>query len=253
MHHRLDGAAHEDGRVVDDLVVHAFREVAFQLGHACAHRVGDLDGVRPRALEYRNRHRGLVVQQRTQRVLAGAQFDTSDVPQAGDRAVFAGANDDVLEFLFGDQTTLGVDRQLEVCRARCRRRAQRTCGDLAVLFANRVDHVRCGEVARGDLLRVEPDAQGVIAHAEQLHITNAIQPRQLVLDVECGVVGQVEHVIALIRRGQVHHHGQVRGGLVHGHAEALHLGGQGRHGPRDAVLHLHLSVVEISAQSKGNG
>ncbi len=51
----------------------------------------------------------------------------------------------------------------------------------------------------------------------------------------------------------MHHHGQVRRGLVHGHAEALHLGGQGRHGARDTVLHLHLSVVQISAQAEGDG
>lgn len=204
-------------------------------------------------LEDRDRHRRLVVQQRTQGVLVGAQLDPGDVAQTGDLAVGAGADDDVLELFLGDQATLGVDRQLEAGIARRRRRAQGTGGDLAVLLADGVDHVGGGEVARGDLVRVQPDAQRIVAEAEQLDVADAVEAGQFVLHVEHRVVRQVEHVVAVIRRGQVHDHGQVGRGLVDGDAEPGHFFRELRLGPGDAILHLHLGVVQVGAEGEGDG
>ena len=107
VNHRLDGTAHEDRRVIDDAEIHAFGEALLQLGHFRPHFVGDLDGVGAGALEDRDRHRRLVVQQRTQGVLAGTEFDPGDVLEARDFTVVAGANDDVLELFLSDQTALG--------------------------------------------------------------------------------------------------------------------------------------------------
>ncbi|MNZ77189.1 hypothetical protein D3C78_957180 [compost metagenome] len=253
VHHRFDGAAHEDGRVIDDAVVHAFREVFLQLGHLRPHFVRDLDGVGTGALEDRNSHRWLVVQQRTQGVLAGAELDPGDVLQASDFAIGTGADDDVLELFLVDQAALGVDRQLEACGAGGGRGTQLARGNLAVLFADGRDHVTGGQVARSGLVRVEPHPQRVVAHAEQLHITDTAQARQLILDVEQGVVGQVEHVVAFVRRGQVHHHRQVGRRLVHGDTDARHFLGKFRLGPGHAVLHLHLGVVQVGTQGKGDG
>ncbi|MNV04931.1 hypothetical protein D3C71_952400 [compost metagenome] len=253
MNHRLDGAAHEDRRVIDDAEVHAFGEALLQLGHFRPDFVGDLDGVGTRALEDRDRHRRLIVQQRTQGVLAGTQLDASDVLEASDFTVVARANDDVLELFLADQAALRVDRQLEALGIRGRGRAQCTGSHLTVLFTNRVDHIGGGQVARSGLVRIEPHTQRVIAHAEQLHITDTAQTRQLILDVEQGVVGQVEHVVAFVRRGQVHHHRQVGRRLVHGDTDARHFLGKFWLGPRHTVLHLHLCVVQVSAQGKGDG
>ncbi|MCY1266828.1 hypothetical protein D9M70_152530 [compost metagenome] len=177
VNHRFDGAAHEDRRVIDDAEVHAFGEVLLQFGHFRPHFVGDFDGVGTRTLEDRDRHRRLVVQQRTQGVLAGAQLDASDVFEASDFTVVARANDDVLELFLGHQTALGVDRQLEGRGIRCRRRTQGTSRHLTVLLTNRRDHIGGGQVARSGLVRVEPDTQGVIAHAKQLHIADTTQTR----------------------------------------------------------------------------
>ena len=177
MHHCLDGATDEDGRVIDDAEVHAFGEVLLELGHLGPHFVGNLDGIGARTLEDRDRHRRLVVQQRAQGVLARPQLDPGDVFQAGDLAVFAGANDDVLELFLGDQAALGVDRQLETGGVGRRWRAQGTGSHLAVLFTDCGDHVGGGQVARSGLVRVQPHAQRVVAHAEQLHVAHAAQAR----------------------------------------------------------------------------
>ncbi len=253
VNHCFDGTAHEDRRVIDDAEVHAFREALLQLRHLVAHFVGDFDRVGTRTLEDRDRHRRLVVQQGAQGVLAGTQLNACDVFQTCDFTVVAGANDDVLELFFRNQATLGVDRQLERSGIRCRRGAQGTGSHLTVLLTNRGDHIGGGQVARSGLVRVEPHSQGVVAHTEQLHITNTAQARQLILDIEQGVVGQVEHVVAFVRRGQVHNHGQVGRSLVHGDTDTRHFFWKLRFGPGHAVLHLHLCVVQVSAQRKGDG
>ena len=51
----------------------------------------------------------------------------------------------------------------------------------------------------------------------------------------------------------MHNHGQIGGGLVHGDTDARHLFRQLGLGAGHAVLHLHLRIVQVSAQSKGNG
>ena len=253
VHDRFDGAADKDRRVIGDAVIHARREILFQLGHLAAHIVGDVDGVGTGALENRNRNGGLVIDQRAQRILAGPQLDPGDVLEACDFTVVAGANHNVLELFLGDQAALGIHRQLEAGVRRCRLGTQGTGGHLTVLLADRVDHIGGGQVARGSLVRIEPYAQGIVAHAEQLHVAHAVQARQFILDVEDRVVGQVEHVVTLIRGGQVHHHGQVGGGLVHGDTDARHFLGQLGLSARHTVLHLHLRVVQVGAQGEGDG
>ncbi len=147
VNHCLDGAADEDRRVIDDAVVHAFREAFLELGHPCPYIVGDVDGVGAGTLEDRDGYRRLIIEQRAQRVLAGAQFDACNVLEASDFAIGTGAHDHVFELFLTDQTALSVDRHLKAGGIRGGRGAQLACGDLTVLFANRIDHVSGGQVA----------------------------------------------------------------------------------------------------------
>ncbi|RMP63473.1 hypothetical protein ALQ20_200213 [Pseudomonas syringae pv. atrofaciens] len=147
MNHCLDGAADEDRRVIDDAVVHAFREAFLELGHPCAYIVGDVDGVRAGTLEDRDGYRRLIIEQRAQRVLAGAQFDACNVLEASDFTVGTGSHDHVFELFLTDQAALSVDRHLKAGGIRRWRRTQLASGDLTVLFANRIDHVSGGQVA----------------------------------------------------------------------------------------------------------
>ena len=82
---------------------------------------------------------------------------------------------------------------------------------------------------------------------------DAGQPRELVLDLQVRVVRQVEHVVALVRRDEVHDHDEVGRRLLGGDADALHVLRQARQRLGDAVLHLHLRVVEIGAEREGDG
>ena len=253
VNHRLDGAANKDRRVINDAEVHALREVLLQLGHLGPNFIGNIDGVGTRTLENRDRHRRLIVQQGAQGVLAGAQFNPGNVLETGDFTVIASANDDVLELFFGHQTALGIDRQLEAGGIRGRGCTQGAGSHLTVLLADRVDHIGGRQIARSGLVRIEPHPQRVIAHAEQLHVANPAEAGQFILDVEDGVVGQVQHVVALVRRGQVHNHGQVGRSLVHRDPDACHFFGKLGLGTGHTVLHLHLSVVQVGTQGKGDG
>jgi hypothetical protein len=79
VHHRLDRAAHEDGRVVDHGIVDAFREVLLQRRHDGADMVRDLDGVGTGRLEDRDGNRRLVVEQRAQAEFCCVDLDPGDV------------------------------------------------------------------------------------------------------------------------------------------------------------------------------
>ncbi len=171
----------------------------------------------------------------------------------GHRAVRLAAHDDVEELVLGDQAALGVDVELERGAVRAGRRIQRAGGHFHVLFADRLQHVAGGQAARGELLRVQPDAHAVFAGTEGLHVADAVEACQLVLDMQARIVRQVQHVVALVGRDQVHDHGQVGRALLGGHAKSLHFLRQLRQGLGDAVLHLHLGVVEVGAQREGDG
>ena len=199
VHHRLDGVPHEDRRVIDHRIIHAVGKILLQFLHRLADVRRELEGVGAGRLEDRQGHGGLVVQQRTQRVTVRAQFDPGHVLEQRLLAVGAGLDDDLAEFLRRNQPAFGVDLQFEIHRLRHRLLADRAGGDLHVLFADGGDHVAGGQVARGDLVRVEPDAHGVIARAENLHVARAGNARQHILHLQRGIIAQINLVIAARR------------------------------------------------------
>jgi hypothetical protein len=150
------------------------------------------------------------------------------------------------------QTALGVHGQLEVGAFR-RTLADHAGRDLHVLLADRVHDVAGGQVARSDLLRVEPDAHRVVARTEQLDVAHAGDARQLVLDVQGGVVAQVQVVIAAVRRIQVDHHRDVGRALDRGDADLAHLFRQARQRALDAVLHGRFGLLDVGADLEGHG
>ena len=76
-----------------------------------------------------------------------------------------------------------------------RRLAEPAGGHLHVLLLDGRDHVAGGHLQGGQPLRIEPDAHAVIARAQELHVAHALDARQGVLDVQGGVVAQVELVV----------------------------------------------------------
>jgi hypothetical protein len=251
--HRLDRRAHELRRVVGDAVFQAFGHVLVELFHRLANVGGDVERVGARGLEHAHADGRVVVQQRTQRVVGRAHFKAADVAQPGHGAVGAALDDDVAEFFFALQAPLRIDRELHVHARQARRCTHHAGRGLHVLAANGSHHVGGREAALRDLLRVEPDAHGVVAAAEDLHLAHAFDARERVLHVQHRVVAQVVDVVAVVRRDEVDHHRQVGRALDGRDAEPAHFLGQARLGLRDAVLHELLRLVGVGAQAERDG
>ena len=201
--------ADEDGRVVDDAIVHAGRKVLLQALHRGVDVVRGLERVGAGTLEYADRDRRLVVEEAAQRVAARSELEPGDVRQVGNLPIVGRADDDVAELGLGGQPPLRVDRELEGGGGRRRRRAEDAGGDLDVLLADRAHDVAGRQLPRGEPIRIQPDPHAVFTGAEHLDGADTRQPRDLVLHLQVRVVRQVEHVVALVGRDQVHHHDEV--------------------------------------------
>ena len=111
-----------------------------------------------------------------------------------------------------------------------------------------------GQVARRQLLRVEPDPHAVVALAEVGDVADAVEPGQLVLDLDRGVVAQVEVVVRLPS-------GENRLTIIRMLGDFFltvtprRLTRSGRTGSAsdDAVLHQHLGHVQVGAELEGDG
>ncbi len=150
------------------------------------------------------------------------------------------------------QAALRVDRKLQIESGLVRRCADHAGGGLHVLRADFVDDVGGGEAALGDLLRIEPDPHRIVARAEQLHLADALDAREPVLDVQHRVVAQIRHIVAVVRRQQVNDHRKVRRALDGGDAQRADFRRQARFGLRHPVLHELLRLVGIGAEAEGD-
>ncbi len=131
-------------------------------------------------------------------------------------------------------------------------RPEHSCCHLDVLLADGPDDVAGGELPRREAIRIEPHAHAVFAGAEDLNRAHTRQPADLVFHLQVRVVRQIEHVVALVRRHQVHHHDEVRRRLFGGHSDALHVLREPRQRLRHTVLDLDLRVVQIGAEREGD-
>ena len=134
----------------------------------------------------------------------GAEFDAADVADSGDLAAIraGGLDDDVFELADIVEPAFDVERVLEILSRRRRRRADLAGGDLLALLLDRVDDILRGQPARLQQVRVEPNAHGVLAGAEDSHRANAGKASYFVLYADDGVIRQKQAVVAAVRRDQ---------------------------------------------------
>src|SRR5207245_2695648 len=120
--------------------------------------------------------------------------DPGDILQAQDAGrlqITAGGpdlEDDVFKLLFLDQAALGGDGELKALPLSGRRLPDLPGRHLDVLLLDGADDVADTQVARGQLVRVQPDAHAVIALANVGHVTHPLEPRQLIPNLNGGVI-----------------------------------------------------------------
>jgi len=107
-------------------------------------------------------------------VVHRSEFRAANIAHSGDPAVIVGSDDDVGELRSISQATERLDVDLEGVRICYRGLRQDACGHLHVLCSHGRNHVTGRKVVRGDLIRIEPYAHGVVARAERLDVAHAI-------------------------------------------------------------------------------
>ena len=252
LHHFANAFGDELRRVVDDVVAQPLWEAARQVPHLGDDQVRGRQCVRSRPLKYQEGHRFALVEVAVGAVVLRAELDASHVADARDAPVGIVPDDDIAELAGIDEAAQGLDIELKVAAAPGRRLVEDARGDLHVLRLQRADDLSGHEVARRDLVGVEPDPHRIVAGAEDPHITDAVELRQLVLHLQCRVIRDVELVARRVRRAQVDHHQHVGRVLLHDDTEPLYLLGKLRPRDSDAVLNENLCDIEIGAEGEGD-
>jgi hypothetical protein len=121
-------------------------------------------------------------------VILGADNGVADILQKH-QAVGGVLDDDVVELGGTGEPAHHAHRNLEGLLRVRGRLAELAGGNLDVLLDQRVDHVGGGEAASGQAHRVEPDAHGVLALAEDHDVAHAGHALDGVLHVDIEVVG----------------------------------------------------------------
>ena len=176
-----------------------------------------------------------------------------DVDQPHQRAVAARLQDDVVELRHLGQPAQGAHADLVHLVLGCRLGAYLPGGDLHVLLRQRRNHVGRRQPARGQARRIEPQAHRVLALAEDLHIGDALDALQRVLDVNVDVVGNELIVVAVIETVETRRHDERSRNFVDRHPGVLDFVGQPAQHAGDAVLHVHRRDVEGTGQFENHG
>ena len=176
------------------------RELARQGRHLRLDRALDIERVGARRLKDAEAGGRLAVDFEDLAVGLRSELDAADIAHPRHLAGIAGLDDHVLEFFDVGETAVNLDGVLEVDAGRRRRRADLAGGDFLALLLQRPHHVGGVEAARLQLVRIEPDAHRILAGAEDGDIADARQARKLVLEIDGRVVGEVEAVVAVVRR-----------------------------------------------------
>ena len=122
----------------------------------------------------------------------------SDVADAYDLTLLAAFDDDVCKLFRFNQPPLGGNDNLKVRSRRGRLLSDNPGGNLLVLFLNGQNHVICSETESGELAWIKPDPHGILV-AHQINAADAVESGESVLDLEKGVVAEIEFVSASVR------------------------------------------------------
>ena len=125
----------------------------------------------------------------------GAQLRSAHVAQIRHLPVHAGLDDHVAELLRLHQPALRHHGVLEIEPCRRRRLPDLAGRHLDVLLAQHLDHIAGREIARRQLVGIQPDAHAVILLAELQHVADAVHARQRIADLDGGEVAQVELIV----------------------------------------------------------
>ena len=156
-------------------------------------------------------------------------------------------DDDVFEFSRLRESSHNPQRHLKTLLGIGRRTAQLAGGNFDVLLLQRRNHVGRGQLPRRQLRRVQPDAHGILALAEDHDFADAGDALQSVLDVNIQVVGDVLVRKAVVGREKSGGKNEVGIRLGDSHAGVLDFLRQAALRRRHPVLHIDRGDIQVVA------
>src|SRR5205085_710731 len=157
----------------------------------------DIERIGLRQLEDGEPRRWLPVELEGLAVLLGTELDRGDIAQAryAPAAGRIGLDDDVLELGNVIELARHVDRVLEFLSDGHGRNAELSGSGCPALQVDGVDDVGRHELARLQLLRVQPQPHGILPRAEYGDVADAIDARDLVEKMDRRIVRQEQAVV----------------------------------------------------------
>ena len=195
----LNGGAHGQRGVQRQVVFHSGGEAAGAVFKALDQGVHRVDGVGAGGGVHGDGARIPAVVFAGYVVSLGTQLHLGDVFQVK-KLVPVRTDDDVAEFFSRLKASLGLDAVCEFRSGRGRLRADLAAGNHGVLRLDGGLDFSHGDVLSGHFGGVQPDAHGVAACAEHLHVAHAGNAFHGVHQAHVGIVAQEDGVQAVIRR-----------------------------------------------------
>ena len=177
-------------------------------------------------------------------VILCPQLHPSDIGQADDRAALFGLENDRLELVDGAQPRLRGHRGVELVGIGLRQAAHFAGGHFGVLVADRGNHVTGHQTDRSQPIGVHPDAHRIL-RTEHVGLTDAFDPRELILQVGDEKVGDVDIGAAVGLVIDADDQQEIGVGLGDSQPLLLHLLRQPGQRLLDLVLHLDLGDIGI--------
>ena len=180
---RFDRFADEFGRVPNDAIGDARREILRRRLHFADHALGRGERIRARPLGDSEDQGFLAGQIAVDAIVVRAELDPPDIGNAREGAVGRRLDDDVGELLGVPEAALRFDVELKGRAIVVGRLADRAGGDLDILGAKSGDHLARGHPARRGAARVDPHPHRIVAAAEHLDVADAFDAGQPVADL----------------------------------------------------------------------
>ena len=242
--HVVDRLANKLRVVVGHRHFHAFRQQRAYIGHGLSQAVGDIQRVGGSLLDHAHRHRRLALVANNTAFVRRADFGITNVSQA-QQVTARIIEDQLIKLLRGVHVGFREHGEFALLRLNTPRR------NLDILPAQGVFHVLHGEVVRGELLRVEPDAHGEGARAANLHFGDAGDGLQAILDHPLQHVGDLHGAVAFAVEGDPDHRLGVGLDLLH-NGLGNFIRQQAAH-PAQTVAYIVGGFIGVAAQAELRG
>ncbi len=251
--HFADGDAHEGNGFERHHPVDIVREGFFQFRHPRFHPVGHIQRVGAGCEVDAHPGTGFAISLYVDRVTEGTELLPRNVGQAHERpGVGVAGHDDIAKFFRGEQAAAHFHGIFESLVFIGRRRTDDPCRRLGVLLLDGARHHGGCEAEVGHLLRVQPDAHGVIV-GKCLHVAHAAHAGNFGFEVDIKVVVEECFGVRAVRGKQGHHHEHVVRALFGGNAHAAYIIRHAGGGDAHAVLHVEGGNIRIGADLESDG